>query len=264
MRAIRTGLVGQSISYSQSPLLHEEFARQSGLRVHYELIETDAESLSSVVHDFFEQGGHGLNVTVPHKFRAARLADCQSPEVKRSGACNVLTAMPDGTIRADNVDGVAFVRDLSRLGFCEDGMNVLVLGAGGAAAGIMPALLDNLTDFVHVYNRDATRATNLLEKLNDRRLALWTRGLQYDLIVNATSASSANVVPSFPLEILGHAKWAYDLAYAPVPTPFMRLATEHEMLTADGWGMLVAQAAETFALWHGHVPQWESLIKARH
>lgn len=260
----RTGLVGLSLSHSRSPLLHREFARQFSLKLQYELIETDADSFTTVTRAFFKRGGRGLNVTVPHKFLAASLAQHRSPAVQRSGACNVLTALVDGTIKADNVDGVALVRDLSRLGFHEEGMSALILGAGGAAAGIVPTLLDSHVDLVYLYSRSAERARMLVEHLNNPHVALWSPGVRCELIVNATSASLANVVPSFPQRALRDAKWAYDLVYSSAPTPFMRLASEHNVTTADGWGMLVAQAAETFALWHGHMPQWEGLVNAAH
>ncbi len=256
----RCGIIGFPLAHTRSPELHRGFAEQCGVAQSYSVLAVPDSDFEHVVRSFFANGGRGLNVTLPYKQRALEFADAASERAVRAGAANVLTRQPDGTVLADNVDGTGFLRDLTRLQFDTRGAKVCVLGAGGAAAGVIAALLDAGADAVAVLNRDTERAESLIARLYDPRVTkLSGEGGAFDLVVNATSASLANECPDFPDEVIGPDTLAYDLVYAKEPTPFMRRAAELGARACDGWGMLVEQAAESFFLWHGVRPDTAAL-----
>ncbi len=242
------------------------FARQTGVALEYVLIDATPNEFANEARDFFAVGGVGLNVTVPHKSAALQLADEAGPEATRSGVANTLTRFDDGRIRADNTDGAGFVRDLiQNRGFALTDRRILVVGAGGAAAGIIPALLDTAPSELAVFNRTAARAEALAEHLDDRRIFLMQNRApddirSYDLVINATSASLRGERPDLPSAVIGPETLAYDLVYSDQPTPFMQWAAEFGAASADGWGMLVEQAAESFRLWHGHRPDTKPVL----
>lgn len=256
----RCGVIGYPLAHSRSPELHRRFAEQCGVAQSYVALATPESDFGHVVRTFFSGGGRGLNVTLPYKARALDLADTAGEQAARAGAANVLTRCADGAIRADNVDGIGFREDLARLGFDPSGRRVCVVGAGGAAAGVVVALLDAGTGMVAVLNRSPGRARALIRRLDDPRVVvLPQRAGAFDLLVNATSASLAGQCPEFPDNVAGQGTLAYDLAYAQEPTPFMQRASRLGARVSDGWGMLVEQAAESFRLWHGVRPDTGSL-----
>ncbi len=254
--ATRCGLIGHPVAHSRSPDIHRAFARQTGIAVDYVSIDAAAGEFADRVHDFFAAGGHGLNVTLPHKAAALGLADEIGDEARQSGVANVLSRLPDGCLRADNVDGIGLVRDLTQnLGFDLADRRILIVGAGGAAAGIIPSLLAAGPREIAITNRTQARAERLARRCADRRLtAISPSGPSgsrpFDLAINATSASLRGDRPALPDNAIGAATLAYDLVYADRATPFMAWAGSLGARTADGGGMLVEQAAESFFLWH--------------
>jgi len=260
----RCGVIGYPLTHTRSPELHQAFAAQSGIALDYVVLSVEPEDFERVVAGFFDAGGRGLNVTLPYKANALALAGEAGEMAVRAGAANVLTRLDDGRLRADNVDGVGFLRDLKRLVFDPRGARVCILGAGGAAAGVACALLDADAAEVALLNRHAERAGKLVARLNDPRVHVHvTQTAGFDLLVNATSASLTGECPDFPDTLAGPAVLAYDLVYAETPTPFMQLATEHGARVSDGWGMLVEQAAESFRLWHGLRADTDPLLSNR-
>lgn len=260
MNKVRCGLIGHPVAHSRSPEIHRAFAEQIGITLDYILIDAVPEEFANRVREFFAEDGLGLNVTLPHKAAALALADEAGDEARRAGVANVLMRLPDGRMRANDTDGIGFVRDLaSNLGFELADRRVLIAGAGGAAAGIVPALLDAGVKEIVVVNRTSERAEELVARFADRRLtsAMPDSLLDadaFDLVINATSASLRNERPELPKTVVGPRTFAYDLVYADRATPFVEWAAALGARTADGWGMLVEQAAESFFLWHGIRP----------
>lgn len=261
---IRCGVIGHPLTHTRSPELHQAFAAQTGVDLDYVVLSVGPDDFENAVADFFGAGGRGLNVTLPYKASALALADEAGEMAVRAGAANVLTRLDDGRLRADNVDGAGFLRDLERLGFDPRGARICILGAGGAAAGVACALLDADAAEVTILNRHAERAVKLAARLDDPRVHVQVAQTSgFDLLVNATSASLVNQCPEFPEGMVGRHTLGYDLVYAAEPTPFMRRVADLGARTNDGWGMLVEQAAESFRLWHGLQPDMGPLLYDR-
>ncbi len=258
------GVVGNPIAHSQSPFIHHEFARQSGLNLVYEKILAPIDGFDSTVLDFFKAGGRGLNITVPFKQEAYRLAQAHlSQRAAHAGAVNTLW-MHDNALHGCNTDGAGLVADLIRLGHAPRGKRTLLLGAGGAARGAIPALLEAGCQTLHIANRTASKAEQLQRDFADYAAPYTTRLTagalthvegEWDLVINATS-SSLDAATAFDIR-LGYAPsaLAYDMAYGTEPTIFMQQAKQNgAQYSADGLGMLVSQAAVSFAIWNGIEP----------
>ena len=258
---VRCGIVGYPLDHTRSPELHHAFAEQCGVAQTYAVLPVLQSDFEQAVRGFFTEGGRGLNVTLPYKQRALVLADTATGRAARAGAANVLMRLDGDRVQADNVDGIGFLKDLDRLQFDPRKARVCVLGAGGAATGVIAALLGKGVDEVAVLNRSPWRAEDLIARLDDERLQPFAAKMTgFDLMVNATSASLANQCPDFPKSAIGPDTLAYDLVYAEQPTPFMQRAELLGARVCDGWGMLVEQAAESFYLWHGIRPHTSSLL----
>lgn len=260
---------GNPVAHSKSPRIHTEFARQTGQALVYTAALVPENAFSTAVHTFREQGGRGANVTLPFKEEAWRLSTRRSRRAELAGAVNTLSFEPDSIIAGDNTDGTGLVRDLAvNLGMRLEGMDILVLGAGGAARGILPALLEAAPRQLVVANRTGARAEALAAVLCGvgaiRGGGFEIVGRQtFDLIINATSASLKGDLPPLPDRVLRAGAWCYDLMYADEPTPFLRWGGEHGAgRCADGLGMLVEQAAESFLLWRGIRPETTTLLHA--
>jgi shikimate dehydrogenase len=254
-------VIGNPIEHSKSPLIHAEFARQTGQDMEYGRILGNRNDFAADVRRFFAEGGRGMNVTVPFKEPAWELAHERSPRAESAGAVNTLILLPDGHLRGDNTDGVGLVRDLAdNQGFDFGGKRVLLLGAGGASRGVMRPLLEMGVSELVIANRTASRALDLaaageglgpvsgcgLDGLGGRR---------FDLIVNGTSAGLGGSVPAIPDDCLAPGGCTYDMLYGDAPTPFRLWGTAHGAVRSlDGLGMLVEQAAESFYLWRGVRP----------
>ena len=254
-------VIGNPIAHSKSPRIHAEFARQTGQDLDYGRLLGEAETFAETVRAFFADGGRGLNVTVPFKEAAWRLAQERSPRAELAGAVNTLIALPGGRLGGDNTDGAGLVRDLAENhGFAFAGRRVLVVGAGGATRGVLRPLLETGLARLTIANRTAARAEHLatlaagLGPVNGCGLDE-VAGQRFDLIVNATSAGLEGAVPKIPDDCLAPGGWTYDMLYGDVPTPFCRWGQAHGAARVlDGLGMLVEQAAESFWLWRGVRP----------
>jgi shikimate dehydrogenase len=225
--------------------------------------------LARAVAGFRARGGQGLNVTLPYKEEAFALAARRSARAERAGAVNTLGFGADGGVWGDNTDGVGLVRDLHRVvprGLA--GRRVLILGAGGSARGILGPLLAEGPAALAVANRTVDRARALADAFRDAGEVVACgfddlAGDRWDLVINATAASLKGEVPPLPPDLLAPGAWCYDLMYADLPTAFLRWGREHGAAgAADGLGMLVEQAAESFFLWRGVRPDTDPVIAA--
>ncbi len=260
-------VIGNPIEHSRSPEIHAAFASQTGEAIEYGRILGNRENFTGDVRRFLAEGGLGLNVTVPFKEQAWRLADELSPGAHTAGAVNTLIRLEDNRLRGDNTDGAGLVRDLTvNQGFRIEGKRILMLGAGGAVRGVMRPLLEQRPRRIIIANRTAAKAYSLAQGLAGfgpvagcgfDELA----GMQFDLIVNGTAAGLSGEVPAIPDDVLAKGGWCYDMVYAREATPFQRWGREHQAARAlDGLGMLVEQAAESFHLWRGVLPETAPVI----
>jgi len=269
----RYAVIGEHIAHSRSPQIHALFAKATVQDMHYGLLDVPPERFEGAVNEFFGDGGRGLNVTVPHKQAALRIADTLTPRARRAGAVNTLARGVAGTARdvllGDNTDGAGLVRDLSiNLGCMLQGARVLLLGAGGAARGIIAPLLESGLAELLICNRHADRAQQLALEFREvgQISALSSAGKDfrpYDLLINATSASLNGELPLIPPGAVGRDTLCYDCAYLDRDTIFVRWAREAGAARAVmGLGMLIEQAAESFLLWRGVRPDTAPVLKA--
>ena len=261
-------VIGNPIEHSKSPQIHAAFARQTGQDIHYGFLLGDLEEFEADVDQFVANGGRGLNVTVPFTERAFRYADTLSGRAREAGAVNTLT-FSDGGVHGDNTDGAGLVRDLTcNHRFQIEGARVLLLGAGGAVRGALRPLLDERPAALVIANRTADKALSLAAASAARGAVIGCGlddlvGREFDLIINGTAAGLAAKVPAIPDECLADGGWTYDMLYASEPTAFVSWGRAHGAVRAlDGLGMLVEQAAESFLLWRGVMPETASVIAA--
>jgi shikimate dehydrogenase len=249
---------GNPIAHSKSPLIHTAFARQTGLDIVYSALLAPLDGFAEAVADFRRQGGCGANVTVPFKEQAFTLATRLSPRAQAAGAVNTLKFESDD-LYGDNTDGAGLVRDLTaNLGLDLAGRRILLMGAGGAARGVILPLLERLPDCLFIANRTASKAVGLAQVMGaGKRLSAGgyaDLSGQFDLVINATAASLAGDLPPLPAATFAPDALAYDMMYGN-DTPFLAFARDCGVRTADGLGMLVEQAAEAFLLWRGVRPE---------
>jgi len=253
----RYGVVGHPIAHSLSPVIHGLFAEATRQNMAYDRYDVMPENFEREVSAFFERGGRGLNVTVPHKEHAARWADELTTRARRAGAVNTLLKLEDGRIRGDNTDGAGLMADLVRLGVEVAGRRLLILGAGGATRGILGPLQERGPTEIVIANRTAERAQTLVGEYGCHYAELGpflSRG-DFDLVIHATPLGLSGDLPDVDPRIIGPQTFAYDLGYGKFDTPFIRWARERGAAgVAQGLGMLVEQAAESFRLWRGIAP----------
>lgn len=258
----RYGLVGYPVKHSRSPFIHGMFAKQTGQSLSYQLLEVAPEYLANEVQRFFAEGGKGLNVTVPHKQAVVDLVKYRTPRAEFAGAINTILVMEDGVLMGDNTDGVGLLNDLrNNLKFELKDKRVLLLGAGGAARGVLAPLLQQLPSELVIANRNVERATDLAKEFQNLGTL---RGMSFadldsepfDLIINATSASLQGEMPAMPDAVVSEPTLCYDMGYSKEDTVFTHWAKQLGAAHAvQGWGMLVEQAAEAFFLWRGVRPE---------
>lgn len=249
-------VVGNPIAHSKSPEIHALFARQTKQKITYERIEAALDSFDEKALALRDAGYRGLNVTVPFKLDAAKLASDLTPRARLAGAVNTLKFDGDSII-GDNTDGVGFVRDVThRFDFAFGDCSVLVLGAGGAVRGLLGSLLEASPRWLAVANRSHQRAEELAEEFGVEAIHFDEIPAEhFDLIINGTTTGLHHEAPAIDPETFNDCLLAYDLVYAAQPTPFMRLAKSGgAKQVADGLGMLIEQAAESFLLWRGVRP----------
>jgi shikimate dehydrogenase len=259
----RYAVVGNPVAHSKSPLIHAEFARSTGQDIQYSRLLAPLDGFAATVEAFARDGGLGLNVTVPFKLEAFDLAHTASERARLAGAVNTLKRLGDGWL-ADNTDGAGFVHDVienHRVPLA--GKRVLLLGAGGAARGILKPMLDAKPRVLVLSNRTQLKADGLVHRFApygpiETRAPADLEGEPFDVVVNATSfglkGDEAAPIP-WPSSIFAPGSFACDLVYGDAPTRFVRFAQANgAAATADGLGMLVEQAAESFYLWRGLRP----------
>ena len=262
------GLFGYPVQHSWSPFIHGMFAKQTGQDMEYRLFESPPERFRSEVLEFFRTGGSGVNVTVPHKRAATDLVNELTPRAQVADAINTIVRRHESLV-GDNTDGAGLLADLTRnLRLNLSSPRILLLGAGGAARGVLGPLLELKPRLLVVANRTAERAIEVAEdfaylgpvsgcefaKLENQR---------FDLIVNATSASLRGDVPAIPAGVVDSLTTCYDMAYGSGDTAFVTWAKARGAGRAEqGWGMLVEQAAEAFFLWRRVRPDTAPVLAA--
>ncbi len=256
-------VIGNPVEHSRSPWIHARFAGQTGERVAYGKRLSPLDGFAATVRQFRDEGGRGCNVTVPFKFAAAALADAHSPRARLAGACNTLRF--DGErVFGDNTDGAGLVGDIAAAGIDMTGRDLLLVGAGGAAAGVLGPLLDARPRRIVMANRTAAKAQALADShaavAQATGAELMACGLDdiagaFHVVVNATASSLGGGGVPVPARVLRPGALAYDMMYGPAAQAFLAWAREHGAVPRDGLGMLVEQAAESFLVWRGVRPE---------
>ena len=262
-------VMGNPVAHSKSPRIHTLFAEQTSQQLLYEAVLVEKNSFKEAVADFLQRGGKGLNITVPFKEEAWALATTRSERAERAGAVNTLILDQNGRHFGDNTDGAGLVRDLlQNHGATLKNKRLLLVGAGGAARGVIEPLLNENPALLVIANRTADKAIELARLfcelghtegcgLDD------VAGQSFDLIINATAASLAGQVPALPDSVITPGSSCYDMMYADKPTAFMEWAQQRGATHCmDGLGMLVEQAAESFYLWREVRPDTGPVIQA--
>lgn len=270
-------VIGNPVAHSKSPQIHAAFARQTGEAIAYERLLAPLTAFEATVREFAAAGGCGANVTVPFKLEAFGLADELSSRAQAAGAVNTLRfdrAHAQLRILGDNTDGVGLVRDIrDNAGVGIAGARVLLLGAGGAARGVVLPLLAESPAEIVIANRTLARADELVAQFAAAASSSSASGASisagacrlsssrfddlsgpFDIVINATSASLSSDVPPVPANVFGAGCLAYDMMYGAQPTVFLAMAAQHGAQPRDGLGMLVEQAAESFFVWRGVRP----------
>jgi shikimate dehydrogenase len=266
----RYAVLGNPVAHSQSPFIHAEFARQTGQRVDYTRVLCAMDGFVEAVRAFAEAGGRGCNVTVPFKFQSGALARTVTPRAALAQAANVLRFDDEGWL-ADNTDGIGLVRDLQlNAGVALADRRVLLIGAGGAAAGVLGPLIEARPAQLHVANRTAEKAGSLVRRhaaladacgvvLSSSGLA--EAGEAYDVVLNSSASSLGGAAVPVADRVLKPGALAVDLMYGAAARPFMAWAQGLGAVPRDGLGMLVEQAAEAFFLWRGVMPETAPVLQ---
>ena len=259
---------GNPIEHSKSPQIHRQFAEQTGQDLSYSKQLVAEDGFEAAADAFFAEGGKGLNITVPFKQDAYSYAARTTPRARRAGAVNTLSLEADGTVLGDTTDGIGLVSDVvDNLGWQVRHKKVLILGAGGAVRGVLEPLLEQQPQHIVIANRTVDKALQLAKGFAEFGYLLgcgfdMLGEQQFDLIINGTSAGLQGELPPLPDSLIGSsgATACYDMLYGAEPTPFMQWAEQRGAVVSDGLGMLVGQAAESFALWRDVRPQTEPVI----
>lgn len=256
-------VMGHPVAHSRSPWIHARFAELTGQQLHYDKRDIAPGDFARSVQAFIEEGGRGCNITVPFKFEAASMATHTSARGLLAQACNVLS-FQDGQILADNTDGIGLVADIERnAGLPLTGLRLLLIGAGGAAAGVLGPLLQAGPAHISVANRTLHKATDLVARHQalaaQHSTVLEANSLQglngsFDVVINATATSLSGAGVPVDAHVLKPGALACDMMYGPAAQGFMDWARAHGAVPRDGLGMLVEQAAGAFLIWRGVRP----------
>lgn len=258
----RYAVIGHPVAHSRSPWIHERFARATGQDIEYGRIDAPPEGFAAAVGAFRRSGGRGLNVTLPHKEAAFRLCAATSPRAAAARAVNTLVL--DEQISGDNTDGVGLVRDIeTNERFPLRGRSVLLLGAGGAARGVIGALLEARVARLVLANRTLDKARALAARFPGARACGYGElaGERFDVVINATSAGLQDAALPLPAGVFANGALGYEMVYGR-DTPFLAVARAAGARARDGLGMLVEQAAESFRVWRGVRPQTGPVLEA--
>ena len=270
MPSDRYAVIGHPVSHSLSPTIHARFARQTGEDLEYGRLEPAEDGFGEAATAFFADGGRGLNVTVPFKAEARTWCDRVSDRASRAGVVNTLTLQANGWVAGDNTDGIGLVRDLTvNLDLGLAGTRILLIGAGGAARGVLEPLLGETPADIVIANRTATRAEDLA---GDFGADGPVRGCgfealdhepAFDIIINASAASLGGALPPIPAAAIARGGTVYDMMYGPKAEAFLAWGRDAGAANvADGLGMLVEQAAESFLIWRGIRPDTATVLSA--
>lgn len=269
----RYAVIGHPVAHSQSPKIHAMFAAQTGQDIVYEKLLAPLDGFAESLRTFIAAGGRGANVTLPFKLEAYEAADEVSERARHARAANTLT-FDAGRIHADNTDGVGLVRDIgTNLGVAPEGKRVLLMGAGGAARGVLLPLLEARPAILVIANRTVEKALQLANNNQHQPQAAHTvlsgagfadlAGHQFDIVINATSSSLSDELPPLPDGLFAAGALAYDMMYGKGLTAFLSYAqAQNAAHLADGLGMLVEQAAESFWIWRGVRPDTGPVMQA--
>lgn len=265
----RYAVIGDPVAHSKSPRIHTLFAEQFTADVQYAAIQVEADGLKSFVGEFFSAGGGGLNVTVPHKESAFALCASTSRQAQLAKAVNTLMLDSNGELFGDNTDGRGIVTDITENHqVAIAGKRVLLVGAGGAARGALPALIEQSPEQIVLVNRTLAKAQTIQNEFADiaRVDATSFEALDrkpFDIIINATSLSLHGELPALSPALIAESTCCYDMMYGDSDTVFVSWAKQHGAgVCLDGLGMLVEQAAESFLLWQGKRPETQPVIAA--
>ena len=260
---------GNPIAQSKSPAIHYMFAEQAGFTIEYDRTLANQENIiSSLTNFFIDDNAKGCNVTSPFKEQVAKWVNDLTPAATIAGAVNTVIRKDDGTFLGDTTDGKGLVQDFDRLNLPVEGARILLLGAGGAARGVLQSILALEPSLLMIANRTEKKALLLASLIpQDNFVGVALNQLNevqqpFDLIINSTSASLTGELPTIPDSVISRSHNVYDMSYADKPTVFLQHAQKLGVLsTFDGLGMLVGQAAESFYLWTGYRPNSEPVIK---
>ena len=265
----RYAVMGNPIAHSKSPQIHQQFAEQTGEQLSYEKVKVETENFADAVTDFYNNNGKGLNITVPLKEEAFRLATRLTERAQRAGAVNTLILHAENNYTGDNTDGVGMVNDLTVNHNIElRDKDILILGAGGAVRGVLEPVIKQQPARLVIANRTKERAENLASDFSDiAQLEVYEfsqlAGQKFDIIINGTSASLSGELPPLPDNLFKAQAAAYDMMYGKEDTPFMQWAKQNHAATVlDGLGMLVEQAAESFYCWRHIRPETLPVISS--
>lgn len=267
----RYAVIGHPVAHSQSPFIHAQFAAQTGQAIDYGRIDCGADGFERALREFAAGGAGGCNVTVPFKFEAAALAATRTARAQLAGAANTLRFDAGGWL-ADNTDGCGLLRDIEgNAGFALAGRRVLLIGAGGAGAGVLGPLLGAQPRELVLVNRSPARATALAERharaaqtagVQLRVAPIEAPGTAFDLVINASASSLQGAAVPVPDEVIGAGALAVDLMYGRAAQGFLDWAAQRGARGRDGLGMLVEQAAEAFFVWRGVRPDSAPVLQA--
>lgn len=267
-------VLGNPVAHSRSPFIHARFAQQTGEPVSYDRLHCGLDGFEAAVRKFAAAGGRGCNVTLPFKFDALRLAARCSERAALAGAANVLRfdSLEDGGWFADNTDGIGLVNDIQHnANLALAGKRLLLVGAGGAGAGVLGPLLAQRPATLVLVNRSNDKALALVASHADwarRHGAVLTAaplaapGSGFDVLINASSSSLQGAASPVPLQVLAPGALAVDLMYGPAAAAFVTWAQAAGVVARDGLGMLVEQAAEAFYVWRGIRPATTPVLQA--
>lgn len=264
-------VMGNPIAHSKSPKIHSLFAQQTGQELQYQALLVPEDGFDAAVKKFQQNGGKGLNITIPFKLAAWEYVAERSERAQLAGAVNTIIFRPDGSCYGDNTDGTGMLRDLMQnYGIELQGKDILVLGAGGAVRGVIGSLLEQKPEKIVIANRTVSKADELARLFSTPSKGTVTssgfnelEGQQFDLIINGTAASLQGEIPPLPDTILKPGGSCYDMMYSDQPTAFVKWGEQHGAeKSVDGLGMLIEQAAESFYLWRNIRPETGPVIEA--
>jgi shikimate dehydrogenase len=263
---------GNPIMHSKSPILHTEFAKQQSQDLTYTAKCIEVNNFAVSAKQFFDEGGKGLNITVPFKHDAHMFATDLTRRAVRAGAVNTLYLNENHLIVGDNTDGIGLVSDITEhLNWDLKNKDILIMGAGGAVRGILEPFINELPKSITIVNRTKEKAQKLANDFSDifsirvcsySELFTINEPYKFDIIINGSSSSLAGELPSLPISIISNSTCCYDMMYAKDSTPFLLWSKENGAHSvSDGLGMLVCQGAESFFIWRGVKPQTQPVIK---